>query len=247
MNEKTKKIISTVVNVLVTVILVLVVFITINILLSGNKGYTSFFGTAYMSVATDSMDGNEPDSFPAHTLIRVKILDDEQKKNLEIGDIITFYDYGIEPGQRVINTHRIVSIEEINGEIYYRTKGDNPNAGTDEVQRQAASVIGIYKGKVPLLGPLVYFFHTSTGFFVIVVIPSLLIVAYFAVNLILTVRKAKNEDNKEKAVDEKERMRQELLKELMAEGKITAEDVPSDADAPAEESSPEPADGNDSE
>ena len=176
------------------------------------------------------MDGDQPDSFPAHTLIRVKILKDEEKSTLKVGQIITFYDYDIRPGERVLNTHRIVDIQEMNGEVFYITKGDNILAGTDEVQRMAASVVGVYKGKVPLLGPAVYFFHTPTGFFVLVVIPSLLIVAYFAFNLIFTVRRAKAEDNAVKAVDEKERLREELLKELMAEGKIGAESAPEQAE-----------------
>jgi len=108
-------------------------------------------------------------------------------------------------------------------------------------------MIGIYKGKIPVIGGVVNFFHSQVGFFVMVVLPSFLIVAYFLYNLIVTLRQTAKEGKQAEIVDEKERMRQELLKELMAEGKITAEDVPSDADAPAEVSSPEPADGNDSE
>ena len=44
------------------------------------------------------------------------------KENLEVGDIISF------KTGNYINTHRIVRIEEKNGEEVYITKGDNNNS-----------------------------------------------------------------------------------------------------------------------
>ena len=55
MNEKTKKILNIVVNVVVIAILVVVAFIAVSIILSGNKGYTEFFGHARVAVQSDSM------------------------------------------------------------------------------------------------------------------------------------------------------------------------------------------------
>jgi len=133
MQEKGKKVLNTVVNVIVTVILVMVVFITINIILSGNKGYTTFFGSSYIAVQTDSMKGDGKDNFSAGDLIRIKILSDEEKKNLQPGDVVTFYD--IIEGTRQLNTHRIVRINNtMDNIVYYVTKGDN-NPSEDESLR----------------------------------------------------------------------------------------------------------------
>ena len=71
---------------------------------------------------------------------------------------------------------------------------------------------------------------TLDTFTVCVVLPSLLIVAYFAVNLVLTIRAAKAEAAVEEGEqeDEKERMRRELLAELRAEGRIN-DDPPAES------------------
>ena len=231
MSEKAKKVWSIVANVLVIVILALVVFVTINIILSRDKGYTAFFGKTHVAVKTDSMDGPMPEGeeyqgklpgFKQGDFITVKILDDKGKKALEVGDIITFYQ--TINGQRELNTHRIIAITTVGEDRFYTTKGDNAES-RDTLQKAASEIVGIYTGsKLPVLGYVINFFHTSAGFFVCVVIPSFLIVAYFAVNLILTIRKTKAEE-KAAAGDEKEQMRQELLKELIAQGKISADDV----------------------
>jgi signal peptidase len=221
MNDKTKKILGIVVNVIVAIILVIVLFVTVNIILSGNKGYTSFFGTAFVTVESDSMDGDKAESFSKGTLISIKILSSEEKKNLKEGDVITFYD--VKDGERILNTHRIVDVTTQDGVVYYTTQGDNPKYGVDDTLRTDSSVIGLYKGQIPVIGSVISFTHTSTGFFVCIVLPSFLVVAYFAFNLYLTIRENRAAQAEATKEEEKEKMRQELLKELKAEGKISEE------------------------
>jgi signal peptidase len=221
MNDKTKKILGIVVNVIVAIILVIVLFVTVNIILSGSKGYTSFFGTAFVTVESDSMDGDKAESFSKGTLISIKILSSEEKKNLKEGDVITFYD--VKDGERILNTHRIVDVTTQDGVVYYTTQGDNPKYGVDDTLRTDSSVIGLYKGQIPVIGSVISFTHTSTGFFVCIVLPSFLVVAYFAFNLYLTIRENRAAQAEATKEEEKEKMRQELLKELKAEGKISEE------------------------
>lgn len=57
---RNKKVINIVVNVIVAIILVFVFILTLNIILSGDKGYTSIFSTAYVSVESNSMKGDKP-------------------------------------------------------------------------------------------------------------------------------------------------------------------------------------------
>jgi hypothetical protein len=86
-----------------------------------------------------------------------------------------------------------------------------------------SKVVGQYTGKAGGIGHVMLFMNSSAGFFVCVVLPSLLVVVYFAVNLVLVILKEK----KAQAVaagaakeDEKEKLRAELLAELAASGQI---------------------------
>lgn len=237
MDNKKKKTIGVVSNAIVIVILVFVALITLSIILSYGKGYTNLFGNAYVSVLSESMDGPNPgyevDGFKKGDLIRIKILSDDEKANLKEGDIITFYQ--IIEGTRQLNTHRIIEVKT-GASVSYVTQGDNSPAHESVAP---TSIVGLYTGHhISGLGNFVNFFHSSAGFFSCVVVPSLLIVAYFAVNLFLTVKSVKSVSDEEAKADEKERMREELLKELREQGKIK-EEPSSDTGTPAEGTSEE--------
>ena len=79
-------------------------------------------------IVTDSMDGDVNDykihSFPKDTVVMVQHLSDEEKKNIQIGDVLSFRQGNI------INHHRVVDISQIDSG-YVITKGDN--AQTTEV------------------------------------------------------------------------------------------------------------------
>lgn len=214
---RNKKVINIVVNVIVAIILVFVFILTLNIILSGDKGYTSIFGTAYVSVESNSMKGDKADNFQKGDLLKIKILDEEEKKNLQPGDVITFWDNTIVDNQLVLNSHRIIKVEkQSDGSVRYETKGDN-NLDADKMLIPDVTIVGIYEGKIGGLGNVVSWFHSSTGFFVCIVLPAFLIVAYFAFNLVMVLR----ERNKVSDETKKERLRQELLEELRAEGKLS--------------------------
>lgn len=240
-NKNNKKALGIVVNVIVIAILVLVGLITLSIILSTGKGYTNLFGNAYVAVQSDSMEGTdelyegayagyEVKGFKKGDMIRVKILNDEQKKELQVGDVITFYQ--TVQGERVLNTHRIIEADYENGK--YTTKGDKAvvdgKDATETVVYQ--SIVGQYKGhRLAGLGNVSDFFHSSTGFFVCVVLPSMLIVAYFAVNLVVTVKSVKKSIVAKTKEEEEAEMREKILQELRAQGKINEES----AEEPPEE------------
>ena len=233
MDNKKKKTLGVVTNAIVIVILVFVALITLSIILSYGKGYTSLFGNAYVAVESDSMEGVYGENYPYEVkgfkkgdLIRVHILSDEEKGDLQVGDVITFYQ--VINGERVLNTHRIIIRNFETAGIVYVTQGDKAAVvgaegyATERVTQ--SNIVGIYTGhRFSGVGKCVDFFHSSAGFFVCVVLPSLLIVGYFAVNLFLTVKSVKKVSTEEAAADEKQKMREELLKELREEGKIKEE------------------------
>ena len=243
MKQKTKKALNITVNVIVSIIVVLVLILTINIIVSGKKGYTSVFGYAHVAVRSDSMDGDKPDSFQKGDLLKVKILSDKEKQELKVGDIITFY-YPVSksvPGAQyvtidgkphIINSHRI---EKVEGDRIF-TRGDKEGAPLDLGNRQYSDIIGKVVSHTDGIGNVTLWFQSQTGFFVCVVLPSLLIVVYCIYNLV----KAVLERNKETAADKEELLKQQLLAQLRAEGMLAAEPA-APAEQPKEQAPPVPA------
>lgn len=253
--SKRNKILNIVVNVVVAVILVVALLVTINNLSSKRQGYTSFFGTAYMEVGSSSMDPNGewakahpldeelavgPAGFSKGDLVSVKILKtDAEKASLKKGDVISFFIDATIDGKitRVINSHRIVNVayNEQTGEATYWTKGDNNQSQDARTVSSKASadgrycVIGVVKGEAGAFGQMLGFFNSQTGFLVCIVIPSFLIVAYFAFNLIREIVKVK----KAGAIDKKAQYEEELIAKLRAQGV----QIPADLNAAPEEHS----------
>lgn len=217
LSPKTKKIINIVVNVVCGVILVIALILAVSMINSRRKGYreyTEIFGSAYLAVETDSM---EPAIKPGD-LIKVKTISAKDASSLKVGDIITFLDSEILNGQRKLNTHRIQEIKSDNNGIYFITHGDhNPDTMTETVRPN--ELVGLYKGRAGGIGKVASFMGTSAGFFVFVVLPTLIIVIIAAVNFVMVFIKEKKVQTVaavQEKEDERERIRQELLAEMQA-------------------------------
>lgn len=90
--------------------------------MGSNYGVPSVFGYSFLYVATDSMEGDLPDSLPVGSGIVIK---DEGPENVQVGDIITFY----YPELGATDTHRVHEIERNqDGTLTFYTRGDNLNA-----------------------------------------------------------------------------------------------------------------------
>lgn len=231
MKPKTKKILNIVLDVVIGVVLVFAAFLAIVSIRSKAKGYSDYtevFGSAYVAVASDSMSGERPDyvpegkldGFSKGDLIKIRILDESAVQELEVGDIITFETTLILDGKRVLNTHRVVAITETSdGQIAsFTTRGDN-NPDNDGSEVAVKDVVGVYVGKASGIGHVFLFMNSTAGFVVCILLPTLLIVVYCAVNLVLVIKKEKKAQLAEAAVEketERERIRQELLAEMQA-------------------------------
>ena len=115
----------------------IMIFIFVFILVALISGQFKYY---LSSIASDSM-------YPALKRgdgIIIQKLNDEEKSNLQVGDIIAFYD-----GDAIV-THRIVRID--NGkELQFITKGDNNNT-KDITKQKKDDIIGIVKIRIPLIG-----------------------------------------------------------------------------------------------
>lgn len=217
LSPKTKKIINIVVNVVCGVILLIALILAVSLINSRRKGYreyTEIFGSAYLAVETNSM---EP-TINAGDLIKVKTISSKDASGLKEGDIITFIDSQILNGQRKLNTHRILQVKSDNNGVYFITHGDNNPEGMNETVRPN-ELVGLYKGKAGGIGKIASFMRTSAGFFVFVVLPTLIIVIIAAVNFVMVFIKEKKVQtvaSVQEKEDERERIRQELLAEMQA-------------------------------
>jgi signal peptidase I len=211
------------------IIIVLIVFSIANIQVKRNDDIPHIFGTGFYAVLSDSMVGDNSDSFNQGDLIFVQMATDEIRQNLEIGDVVTYFDYNI----RALNTHRIIEFFEINDQQYVVTQGDNPLTPTGlatgpDSPILLSQVMAVHKSTVSGLGDTLVMLQSPTGFAAFVILPVFLILIYQAVVLgknYMALNKAKLEEKlaieKEQAkLDleaQKERMKQELLEELKKE------------------------------
>lgn len=259
---KRNKIINIVVNVVVAVIAIFVVFLASSAIASTKTGYTNLFGYAGVSVLTNSMEGENEDSFNKGDMIFIKLLKDEEKTKLEVNDVITFYT--IIDGKQALNTHRIIEVVNDNNGVSYITRGDNAKDANNDGQLDAdplavssSGVIGVYEGsRLPGFGSVALFLKGPIGFGIFVVLPSIALLGYAIYKVIIAVKQVKdeekmdnlsvedlNEEQKAKLLaKEKERLKAELLAELNAEKEIVA-DV-DEKEEPSEEELETPAEAN---
>lgn len=176
------------------------------------KGWTnkdevpSLFGYAPMIVLTDSMVGNNEDNFNGGDLIFVKTVKPEEVKK---GDVISFFDP--QGNGTSITSHRVIEVLKENGEISFKTKGDNNNT-EDKLPVPAKNLAGVYTGfKIVGAGRVAMFMQTPWGLIVCVVVPILLLIGWDA------LRRArynkKHDEDKDALLAELEELRR-----LKAEG-----------------------------
>ena len=157
-------------------------------------------GVFPMIVLTDSMYPviSSGDLIICHTI---------DADDVQVDDVITFYD-PMGNGTTVV-THRVLEIIEKDGELSFRTKGDNNNA-EDLVLVPEDSIIGIYQSRIPAAGHVAMFMQTTPGLIVCVVCPVLLMVGFDV------LRRRKYEKSKQQDTDQ-------LLAELEELRRLKAE------------------------
>lgn len=252
--QKALKITSYVINVLSIIIMLFAVFIVITSLTSKDRGYTAYFNKAYVVVQSDSMakDLTKPDNFQKGDVIAFRLISDEEKANLKIGDVITFWDYHISTTKE-LNTHRIVDIREVDGVKEYSTKGDN-NVAPDVYQgeivwRKASDIQGIYAGKSSFVGKILTYLQSRTGFAIFIVVPCVLIMIYCIVIVVLNLMKF----SREKAVIQHEdnvdalkaELKAQLLKEMAEQNKKETDKIESNDITDEQENEQEAPSGED--
>lgn len=203
-----KKALSIFANVLAWIVLIFALLITIMVFSSSkNNGVAHLFGYMPMAVESDSM---KP-TFKQGDLIICKEIDDYS--TIKENDVITFWT--TIQGQRVKNTHRIVEVLNDDGNVKYVTKGDNNSVKDDDVISQGAIIGKWTEVKLPVIGKIMDFLRTKTGFFICIVLPMAIFFLFELYKFIATIIEAKRPEPVE--VDEEEIKRRAIEEYLAAQ------------------------------
>ena len=161
----------TVLGTVLCVILIPILVINCTLII---KSYTSeevpsVGGYLPLIVLTDSM-------YPVIESGDLIICHTAEAEDIAEGDVIAFFDPAGN-GSSIV-THRVLEVTEKNGELAWRTKGDNNNT-EDRLLVQAEDLVAVYEGtRIAGAGNVALFMQTTPGLVVCVVLPMLLLVGY---------------------------------------------------------------------
>lgn len=206
-------------NVIFYLLILLVLLFSISNIRAKNKNdqIPNIFGKGYLNVLSDSMTGDNKDSFNTGDMIIVKIANKKNISKLEVGNIVTFYDYRLASNKgagSALDTHRIVYIDKTNNDSYvYYTVGDKiakqlnfdasklnadnyltilNSLGSNNYQAFGSTEIrGIYSGKWSGFGKNIQ--TINNHFIAIIIVPVAILLVFEIGVLVLNIMRAREE------------------------------------------------------
>ncbi len=171
-----------------------------------NGDSLDFSDTEAKIVVSGSMDG-QPRDYPIKTIptgsmvVIHRVPDDSASfySSLAAGDVLTFrYTHPVSK-ERMVVTHRIISISESSGVYTYTLKGDSldddpTNGSVQEVTSDSGDVIGKVVGVSHWLGLLAAFMSSWTGKFCLVLVPCAILIASEVRNIFRIIRDGEDEE-----------------------------------------------------
>lgn len=163
--------ILTIAGTVLCIILIPILLINITLIVKSyiNKDEVpSIGGTFPLIVLTDSM-------YPEIESGDLIICRTAEADEIEVNDIISFFDPAGN-GTSIV-THRVIEIVEEDGEISFRTCGDNNNIEDKELV-PTENLVGVYKMRIAGAGHIAMFMQSTAGLIICVVLPIILLVGY---------------------------------------------------------------------
>ena len=161
----------TVIGTVLCIILIPILIINCTLIIKSftSEEVPSVAGKLPLIVLTDSM-------YPVIQSGDLIICSTAQPEEIEAGDVIAFFDPA--GNGTTIVTHRVLEVTEQDGQIAWKTKGDNNNT-EDRLLVTADKLVAVYEGtRLPGFGNVALFMQTTPGLIVCVVCPILLLVGY---------------------------------------------------------------------
>lgn len=177
-----------VVNVLAAVVIALALVVLLRTVFTPAGEVPSLGSYSFMRTLTGSM---EP-AIPVHSFI---VTEEVDPSSLQVGDIITFR--ATESSMEgALNTHRITSVYEENGQLMFHTKGD-ANAVEDAAPVAAVNVVGRVVFVSAALGAVVSLFSNPLVFFPFIILPLVVLMVFEIAKLVKSTKEvARVEDEK---------------------------------------------------
>ncbi len=212
-------------NIVFWIILAIVAIYSVVTLTSTDDGVTSIFGNTAFTVQTDSMSP----TFEKGDLIYVDT--DFNVEDIEVGDVITYNALidvdGDGEAELVLNSHRVMSIEEdVNEYLHFVTQGDN-NTSQDPDTIHENHVVAIWNGKVTgnlggIIDGIVGFLKSGTGFFIFIVLPCFAFLIYEVYKFVNVMSDYKTQQTLESRVKLQEEAVALAKKQLEEEARLQA-------------------------
>lgn len=161
----------TVIGTILCIILIPILIINCTLIVKSftSEEVPSVAGTLPLIVLTDSM-------YPLIESGDMIICHTAEPEDIEVDDVISFFDPAGN-GTSIV-THRVMEVTELNGQIAWRTKGDNNNT-EDRLLVPADKLVAVYEGtRLAGFGNVALFMQTTPGLIVCVVCPILVLVGY---------------------------------------------------------------------
>lgn len=111
------------------------------------------------------------------------------EQSYQVGDVITF---GEDSKARVPTTHRIMAVQNQNGQTMFTTKGD-VNEEADTELTSARAVIGKVLFDVPYAGFILDFARQPIGFTFLIIIPAVVIIVDELSRIVQEIRRMRRE------------------------------------------------------
>ncbi len=177
-----------VVNVLAAVVIALALVVLLRTVFTPAGELPSLGSYSFMRTLTGSM---EP-AIPVHSFI---VTEEVDPSSLQAGDIITFR--ATESSMEgALNTHRITSVYEENGQLMFHTKGD-ANAVEDAAPVAAVNVVGRVVFVSAALGTVVSLFSNPLVFFPFIILPLVVLMVFEIAKLVKSTKEvARAEEEK---------------------------------------------------
>ena len=169
--------------------------------LSGNK---SIMGYRLFTVATGSMEG-------VYNINDVIIVKDCDTNNLKVGDDVAYMGKVDDLAGKLI-THRIIDIKENpDGSRIFTTQGVNTDVEDPSIT--ADQILGQVQGVMPVITQINHAVKSQVGFFLLVFVPLVLVIALEIAQTVVEMKIDKNELVEIKKQEEESKEQSEEKKE----------------------------------